>query len=236
MAIDEDVNAGDLLQQVDGAVAGGLSVNAQVAQADDVVAAVGFQGVHLGLGAVEHLLGGQEGDSLDLVRVGLGGGLRGVKAENADLFAIGGGEGGLIPQGGGVVIPYVGGQDGEVRFPGQGLQIGVAVVKLVVAGGGHVVAGQVHKLNGGLSLGGAHGGVSLDKVAGIRQQHIGAGRLVGLLQGGDFGILADGPVDIVGVQNNDVTGQVLFRLCGSGGNGQGQHHDQCQEERGKLLP
>ena len=42
--------------------------------------------------------------------------------------------------------------------------------------------------------------------------------------------------NIVGVQNNDVTGQVLFRLCGSGGNGQGQHHDQCQEERGKLLP
>ena len=92
----------------------------------------------------------------------------GVSRPKCRSFAAGG-EGGLIPQGGGVVIPYVGGRMGKsASRPGS--SDWVAVVKLVVAGGGgHVVAGQVHKLNGGLSLGGAHGGVSLDKVAGIRQ-------------------------------------------------------------------
>ena len=66
VAVDEDVDARHLFQQVDGAVAGGLDVDAQVAQADDEVTAGGLQGVHLGLGAGKQVLAGQEGDPLDL--------------------------------------------------------------------------------------------------------------------------------------------------------------------------
>ena len=98
VAVDEHVDAIHLLQQVDGAVAGGLGIDAQVAQADDVLAALCLQCVHLILRAVEHLLAGQEGHALDLGGVGLGGGLRGVQAEHADLGAVGRGEDHVDPQ------------------------------------------------------------------------------------------------------------------------------------------
>ena len=62
VSVDEHVDAvHNFSSRSDGAVAGGFLVDAQVAQADDVIAAVRLQGVHLRLCAVEHgLVAGQE--------------------------------------------------------------------------------------------------------------------------------------------------------------------------------
>ena len=237
VTVDEHVDAVHVLQQVDGAVAHGLGINAQVTQTYDDVAALGGQSVHLGLGAVEHLLAGQEGNTLDLGGVGLGGGFGGVQTEEADLGAVGCGEDDVVAEGKLAVVLDVGSQDGEVGLGGQIHQVGEAIVKLVVAGGGHVVTGQVHELHSRCALGDAHGGVTLDKVAGVCQQHIRACVLVGLLQGGHRCVAADAAVDIVGVQDDDGTCHVLvFGLNSAGGNGQGEGHHHSQEESRELVP
>ncbi len=114
MAVDEHVDAVHLLQQVDGAVAGGLGIDAQVGQADDVLAALCLQSVHLILRALEHLMAGLEGHALDLGGVGLGCSLRGVQAENADLGAVGGGEDHVVLKGHLTVVQDIGSHNGEV--------------------------------------------------------------------------------------------------------------------------
>ncbi|CAN4029425.1 Catabolite control protein, partial [Dysosmobacter welbionis] len=192
VAVDEHVDALHLLQQVDGAVAGGLGIDAQVAQADDVLAALCLQCVHLILRAVEHLIAGQEGHALDLGGVGLGCGLRGVQAEHADLGAVGRGEDHVVLKGHLAVVQDIGVHDGEVGVRLQILEVLVAVVELMVAHAGHVVAGQVHQLHGGGALRRADGGIALDEVTGVHQQDVGAAGLVGVLQRGHFGIAADG--------------------------------------------
>ena len=108
MAVDEHVDAGDVLQQVDGAVAGGLCVNAQVAQADDVVTASGGELVHLLLGAGEEFLLSQEGDALQLSGVGLGGSFRGGQTKDAH---------GHVAQLEGEVVAI----HGQVTFGGEGI-------------------------------------------------------------------------------------------------------------------
>ena len=182
VAVHKDVDAGDGLEQVGGAAARRGGVDAQVSQAEDVGAAGLFQGVHLSLGAVKQGLFIQEGHALELVRVGLGGRLRRGQPEQTDPDAAVGGEDQLALQSGGAVgLEGIDGQDGEVGLLDQGLQVGIAVVELVVAGGGSVIAGQRHKLHGSGPLGEAHSGVALDEVAGIDQQHVGPGSLVGFL-------------------------------------------------------
>ena len=237
MAVDEHVDAGDVLQQVDGAVAGGLCVNAQVAQADDVVAAGGGELVHLLLGAGEEFVLGQEGDALQLSGVGLGGSFGGGQTKDAH---------GHVPQLEGVVGLVhgqlalggegVGSQDGELGLFHQGLQVGIAKVKLVVAGGGHVVASHVHQLHSGGAFGHVHAGGALAEVTGVHQEHLGASGLIGVLQSSYGSVVVDGAVHVVGVQDDDVTRQVIVPVCGPGGNGQGEGHHQRQEEGGKFLP
>ena len=214
MAVDEQVDAGDLLQQVDGAVARGLIVDAQMAQADDVVALVGLQGLHLLLGAVEHLLGGQEGHALDLGGVGLGGGLGGVQAEHADLHAVLGGKGHVVLEGHLAIVEHVGGHDGILGALRQLLQVLVAVVELMVAQRGHVIAHQVHQLHGGGALADADGGVALDVVARVHQQDVSALLLVALLQSRHLGVPGNAAVHVVGVEDDDSTLQL--RLSGAG--------------------
>ena len=239
MAVNEHVDTGHSVQHVDGAVAGGLGVNAQVPQADDVVTASGFQGIHFGLGQLHHVLAADEGHALDLGGVGLGGGLRGLQAEDTDLLALGGGEDGVAVEGGGPVIPDVGRQNWEVGLGRDGLQIGVAVVKFVVAHGGGVIAGGVHQFDGRLALGGADGWVALNIVAGIHQQGVGPGGGIALFYGGELGVPGDAAVHVVGVQDDDVTGQVLRRGGGrlrrADGDRQGEEQGQGKREGKKLV-
>ena len=236
MSVDEEINAVDLFQQIHGAVALGLVVNAQVAQADNVLAALRLQGVHLLLGAVEHLLAGQEGHALNLGGMGLGGGLRGVQAEEADLGAVGGGEHLVGLKGHLAVVQHVGGHDGELSVLGQLGQVLIAVVELMVAGGGQIVARQVHQFHGRGALGRADHGFTLAEIAGVHQQDVGASGLKGVLQRSGLGIAGNGAVNVVGVQDHDAALHVLGGgLLRTGGDGHGQCHDQRQQESSQLT-
>ena len=244
VAVDKHVDAGDVLQQVDGAVAGRLCVNAQVAQADDVVAASGGELVHLLLGAGEEFVLGQEGDAIQVSRVSLGGSFGGGQTKNAHghVTQLEGGAGAVYCIG--AVLFSVGGQDGEVSLLHQSLQIGISEVKLVVAGGGHVIASHVHEFHSGSALGLIHIQAALTKVAGVHQEHFGSGSFIGGLQRGYVAVVLQGivvhgaanAVHVVGVQDDDVPRQVIVPVCGPGGNGQGEGHHQRQEEGGKFLP
>ena len=103
------------------------------------------------------------------------------------------------------------------------MRVGIAVVKLVVADTGEVIAGEVHELDGSGALGDADGGLALDVVAGVEQQDLGAAGLVLGLHSGDLGIGVNGAVDVVGVQDYYLTGEITgglsssFRLFFSGG-------------------
>ena len=119
VAVDEEVDAVHFLQKVHGAVAGGLIVDAQVAQAHDDITALGLQLIHLLLGAGKQLIVRQEGNALDLGGVGLGGRLRGVQAENADLGAVRRGEGHVVIERGLAAVEHVGRHDGEIRLTDQ---------------------------------------------------------------------------------------------------------------------
>ena len=235
VAVDQHVDALHGLQEVDGAVALGLVVNAQVGQADDVITALVLQRLDLGLGDGEHVLARGEGHALDLGGMGLGAALGGGQAEHADLFTAGSGENGV-----GIfrlaVYQHVGGDHGEFGVLGDFLEVGIAVVELMVSDGGGVIARQVHQLHGGLALADADGGVALDVVARVQQQGVGARVLEGLLQRGHLGVAADGSVDIVGMENDDLALQGLALLLrGAGGDAQREHHRQNQQQGQEFL-
>ena len=241
MTVDEHIDTGDLLQQVDGAVGGGgsLLVDAQVAQADDVVALSGGQGIHLLLGDLIHLLAAGKGHALDLGGIGLGSGLRGIQTEHADLGAVGGLEGDVVTKSQLPVVLDVGGQNGELGGLGVGLKDLVAIVELVVARSSHIVTHQVHQLNGSSALGDADGGIALAEVARVHQQDVGALGLIFGLQGGDLGVLRNSAMDVVGVQDDDAA--VKFRRIGrfficEGGDRHAKGHDHRQQQSKKLVP
>ena len=215
VAVDEHIDAGDLGEQVDGAVGGALIVDAQVAQADDVIAAGGLKSGDLLLGAADERAVGEEGHALDHGGVGLGGGLRGGEAKDADGLAaqLIGGAGGEL---GAAVVEHVGGQDVELGGLHHGDEVRVAVVELVVAQGGDVIAGEVHELDGGGALAGADLDGALAEVAGVHQQDGGALGLVLGLQGGYLGVAVDGAVDVIGVDDDDLAGGLGGGLLGRG--------------------
>ena len=202
-----------------------------MAQTHDHVAALSLQRIHLLLGALHQLVAGEEGNALDLGGVGLGGCLRGVQAEHADLGAVGGGEGHVVLKGGLAVVEHVGRHDGELRLTGQSAEVLVAIVELVVAGRGQIIARQVHQLHGRCALAGADGGVALAEIAGIHEQHIGAHVLIGLFQGCGLGVAVDGAVHIVGVQDHHSAAEVIGRFRGRDRDAQGEHHGHDQEQR-----
>ena len=220
MAVYEDVDAADLAEQVDGAVGRALVVDAQVAQADDVVAARVGEGLDLGLGAGVELALREEGDALYLGGVGLGGRLRGGEAEHAELGAVGELDYLVGVESGGAVELDVGGDDAELGLGEDGLQVVHAVVELVVAESDQVVAGEVHELDGGGALGHADAGGALDEVAGVDEQHFRALGLIIGLERRDLGIAVYGAVHVVGVQDDYLAGQLacglIRRLCRRG--------------------
>ena len=252
MAVDEHVNARDLVEQVDGADtgAGALLINAQMAQADDVVALGLGQFVHLSLGSGIQVLAGSKGNALDLGGVRLGGSLGGIQTEDADLSAALGGEDGIGIKSHRILIGDVGRQDGELSSRGQGLQVLITVVELVVAGGGSIIARHIHQLDSGSALGDADIGRALDKIAGIQQVHGSAGLLVHGLQRGDLGVVLNRAVDVVGVENDNrilsILGDLIRgnRLCGrfalfpvcQASRGQTKGHDHRQQEGEQLVP
>ena len=245
VAVDERIEADGVLDDLTAGPGRGGAVHAQVAQADDkvgvqpclvdglldgvvellaVVAAVDAVDV-LVLAGVHEVGGGGLGD-------GLGGGHtdEGQDAAAAEEVLDGGQH--LFA---GAQVLEVAADVGEVGLFVDDLQDAVhAVVELVVAQSGQVIAGGVHQLDdGGALVHGAIGG-ALDVVAGVQQQDVHAGVLVALLEGLDGGVgqlrslVVDVGVYVVGVQDGD---GVFFRrdrgieqavrTDGGGGNAQG---------------
>ena len=165
VAIDDHVHTGNLVKHVGGAVGLALRVHTQVYQSNDVLAAIGLQGIHLGLSTLHKLLTLIEAETLHIVGMGLGHGLGGIQTEHAHL-ANGRVKAHVIPGQGllGGLVHDIGGQDGELCLGHVGLQGVHLVVELVVAQGRCIIARCVHKVHGRRALIQAHQGGALAKV------------------------------------------------------------------------
>ena len=87
----------------------------------------------------------------------------------------------------------------------------------------------------GFALADADGGIALDVVARVQQQGVRAPGLVLGFQGGCLGVSGDAAVDVVGVEDDDGAFQALALLRGAGGDAQGEHHRESQQQGQELL-
>ena len=133
-----------------------------------------------------------------------------------------------------VVVEEVGGAVAEVR-----LQLGEAVVKLVVAQRHGVVAHGIHQLHGGSALAEADVGRALAEVTGIQQHHSAGAPVVALVsQCRNLGVFVNSAMYVVGVQNDRLALQRSWQLipsrrllfCSGGRHQQSQCHHQGQEQ------
>ena len=200
MTVDDEVDAFHILRQIIGGVGLRALVHAQVRQADDEVGALLLEGFDLlGRAGVQlaAVLAGQELQALDELRVGLGLGLRRLETEEADLHAALFDDGVGIKDGLAVGAEHIGAQDLELGGLHVLRQLGIAVVELVIADGGHVVAGGVHHGHRVGALVDADIDGALTVVAGIGQNDLSALRRIVGLQGCHGRVQIDRTVHVV---------------------------------------
>ena len=220
VAVDDDVHTGDVLHEIDGAVGFGGRIHAQMGQSDDDIGVALLTGdLDLGVGGVIQLLAGQEGQTLHQSGVGLGLSLRSGHTHHGEVkegvvVSVRNGSGSAGSEDGITLVVHqidaghqeVGGAVAEVR-----LQLGEAVVKLVVAQRHGVVAHGIHQLHGGSALAEADVGRALAEVTGIQQHHSAGAPVVALVfQCRNLGVFVNSAMYVVGVQNDDA-----FGLCQS---------------------
>ena len=235
VTVDEGVKAGGVGNDFLAHPGGGLLVDAEMAEADDIIGA-------RGLGRVDGLLHRivevsaviALAEAIDVVAVGvlevgrggLGKGLRRADADERDLHALDfkdliGVEVGLA-----VLAGEVGGDVGILRqILGNVQELVHAIVELMVAGNGSIVLEVVHDVDDVLALGERADHAALNMVARVNEQ------IRALVQRCDLGILLVVTVNIVGVQNGDV-------LLGGGGidrHGKGKDHRHRQQQGQKLA-
>ena len=211
MTVDQEVDALDVVVQVDGAVGSGLVVNAQVDDTDDDVGALILQPLNLILCAEVHLIALREGNLTDQTRVDLGEGLGGLHAEEADLKAVDLHDG-TRPEGGRAVrlAQNVRAENLKLSPFEIAHKLGIAEVELMVAERDKVIARRVHDFDRGSALRGGDIGGALREVAGVHQDDGRAALLVVALQGSDVGKAHDRAVGVVGVQNDDLALEILL--------------------------
>ena len=253
VAVQQQIRAGDFAPQVGGPVAVLLAfhINAQMRQADDHIRV--FQVVDGFLGGFIQLFKGGKGNHIDQTGVDLGDGFRRVDAEETDLQSAGGGDhlGGGQNGFSGFVQRDVGADHGEIRL-GQILhQLFIAVVKFMIAQGDHVVTRGVHHFDGAFTLACADIDGALGEVAYVRQDHRGPETLETVTETGNIGIAVQLPVNVVGMQENGLSG-VIARDHGAdiGGGcvllfgpvrvlredgGEAQYHAQGKNQTEKLF-
>ena len=206
MAVDEGVQTGGVGDHFSRSPGAGGGIDTQVAQGDDVIGTVSLGlvngGLHIGIqGFAIHAAG----DPVDIVAVfilevfrgGLGEGFRRGDAHKGYFHAVGQRTNHIRRQYE-ITASAVGIHTievaGDIRNAPIVLAIGHsqcalhAVVELMVAQRGHVIAGCGHQTHNGGAL--IHSAVSgaLDMVTGVHQQHIVALFDLVLLQGRDVGI------------------------------------------------
>ena len=246
VAINEEVHAGHILHEINGAIGGGGIVHAQMTQSDHDVALAFFAGdLDAGLSCVIQLFALQEVNDLHQRGVGFGHSFGSSHAKDGQIeqgvaiivrnrsSSVG------IVDGVALVIHQVDAAHHEFGLAGSHvrLQLGETIVKLVVTQSDNVVAHRIHHFNGGSALAQAHIGRALAEVARVHQDHRGSALGVALIsQSGHLGVLVDGAMDIVGVQDNSLAVQGFgeskagLLLSPRRGHQQGQGHDHGQEQ------
>ena len=217
MTVDDEVDALDLCEEVDGTVGFGFAVNAEVCEANDDVCAGILESCDLSLSTLIHLLTAEELESLDESGVCLGLGLGSLKAEEADLHAVDFLDSGCIKNAVAFCVENVCAEDLEVSLAHVALELLIAVVKFVVAEGCKVVACDVHHLDCVKTLGAADIGGTLAVVAGINEDDGCALCFVLSLESCDVGIAFDCAVNVVAVENDGLSSKgLVLLLCLNG--------------------
>ena len=248
VAVDDDVHTGDVLHEIDGAVGFGGRIYAQMSQSDDDIGVALLTGdLDHGVGGVIQLLAGQEGQALHQSGVGLGLSLRSGHTHHGEVkegvvVSVRNGSGSAGSEDGITLVVHqidaghqeVGGAVAEVC-----LQLGEAVVKLVVAQRHGVVAHSIHQLHSGSALAEADVGRALAEVTGIQQHHSAGAPVVALVfQCRNLGVFVNSAMYVVGVQNDRLalqrSRQLIpsrrFLFCPGGRHQQSQCHHQGQEQ------
>ena len=213
VTVDDEVDALDLCEEVDGTVGFGFAVNAEVCEANDDVCAGILESCYLCCCALIHLLTAEELESLDESGVCLGLGLGSLKAEEADLHAVDFLDSGCIKDALAVCAENVCAEDLELSLAHIALELLIAVVKFVVAEGCKVVACDVHHLDGVKTLGAADIGGTLAVVAGINEDDGCALCFVLSLESCDVSIAFDRTVNVIAVENDGLAIKGLGLLC-----------------------
>ena len=242
MSVDDEIDSRDLGIQVIRAVRFGGLVHAEVGQADNDVRTLRLQRIDLRLRVLPNgELGGfgEEGQTLDERRIRLGLRLGSFQTEEADLYAALFDDDMRVKDGVAVRIENVGAKDLEMRLGHVLLELGIAVVELMIAETDDIVAGGIHHFNGSRTLGKGDGGFALAVVAGIRQDDLGAGCYQLVFQRSDIGIACDCAVNVIRVKNDGLAAAdpIVFFRCKNHGQ-QGKYHADHQQEgqnAGKFL-
>ena len=235
VAVDEGVKAGGVGNDFLAHPGGGLLVDAEMAEADDIIGARGLGRIDgllhrlVEVSAVVALAEAEDVVAIGVLEVGGGGlgeGLRRADADKRDLHALDLEHLISVEVGLAVLAGEVCGDIGILRqILGNVQELVHAIVELMVAGNGSIVLEVVHDVDDVLALGERADHAALNMVARVNEQ------IRVLVQRCDLGILLIVAVNIVGVQNGDV-------LLGCGGvdrHGQGEDHRQCQQQGQKLA-
>ena len=249
MAVQHHIDTGGVHDDLGSRPRRALVIHTQVGQGDHVVGAFSTGGVHGLLDLVVQVLAvvafaeGIDEVAFPILEVlgrGLGKGFRRIDAHEGDLLA------GLLDDGvglqnsGALIIKEVAADILELGQTHVLLELVHAVIELMVANGGHVVAHIVHELHDGFALAEGTDDVALDSVAIVHQDDFLAGSLKGGLHAGDAHIahtIGDTAVHIVGVEDHDLLrGLLPFGLGGGGHNDHAQqHHDSQQTSKYFLV-
>ena len=204
---------------------------------DDVGALLLERGDLRGRAGIElfAVLAGEELQALNELGVGLGLGLGRLETEEADLHAALFDDGVGVKDGLAVGAEHIGAQDLELGGLHVLRQLGIAVVELVVADGGHVVAGGVHHGHRVGALVDADVDGALAVIAGVGQNDLGALGLIVGLQGCHGCVQVDRTVHVVRVQDDGLAVQRLCLVDCKGRARQAQDQAQHQQQRKQFL-
>ena len=235
VAVDEGVKAGGVGNDFLAHPRRGLLVDAEMAEADDIIGARGLSRIDgllhriVEVSAVVALA-----EAIDVVAVGvlevggggLGKGLRRADADERDLHALDLEHLISVEVGLAVLAGEVCGDIGILRqILGNVQELIHAIVELMIAGNGSIVLEVVHDVDDVLALGERADHAALNMVARIHEQ------IRVLVQRCDLGILLVVAVNIVGVQNGDV----FLEGGGIDRHGKGKDHRHRQQQGQKLA-
>ena len=213
MTINQEIDAGNLVIKINGAIAigGGFFIDTQMDNADDQVSFLLLQTVDSELGTGIKVIKGRKGYFLDQAGIDLRCSFRSFHAKEAKLHTAGCFDhGGRIKNGfAGFIQIDICADDFEFgRF--QVLhQLCIAEVKFMVAECNQVIAGCVHHGDRACTFETADVGGALAEVSGVNHDNLSTGVFVAVLQRSHICVTAASAVDVVGVQDYGFSAEII---------------------------